>query len=169
MRKDVGVMEAEAMSLAPRVAAELLKLNRMLALGGRPLNKNGRRRIGPTQGRILAFLLSRSPDHVTLTSLAEGAALSPATASEVVRRLGERKLIRKVRSRADARMVYLSLSATGRRKAEKAAAGSHHLNAAIERLPQSEQELALHTLKNIQRAMAPGLERGRRPGPREIL
>jgi len=153
MRKDVGAMETERLALAPRVVAELLKTNRMLALGGRPVNKNGRRRIGPTQGRILAFLLSRSPDHVTLTSLAEDAALSPATASEVVRRLGERKLIRKVRSRADARMVYLSLSAAGRRKAERAAAGNNHLHAAIERLTSREQELVLHTLKNIQQAM----------------
>jgi len=161
-------METERLSLAPRVAAELLKINRMLALGGQPLNKNGRRRIGPTQGRILAFLLSRSHDHVTLTSLAEDAALSHATASEVVRRLGERKLIRKVRSRADARMVYLSLSAAGRRKAEQVAARGNHLSAAFERLPRTEQELVLHTLKNIQQAMAPGLARGRRPGPGEI-
>jgi DNA-binding MarR family transcriptional regulator len=147
------MMRESAGSLAPRIAGELLKINRMLALGGRPLNKDGRRRIGPTQGRILAFLLSRSPDPVTLTNLAEGAALSPATTSESVRGLESRKFVRKARSRDDARVVFLSLSATGRRKAERAAAGSHHLNTAIERLTSREQELVLHTLKNIQQAM----------------
>jgi DNA-binding MarR family transcriptional regulator len=153
MRRGVGVMEAEIMSLAPRVAAELLKINRMLALKSRSLNANGRDRIGPTQERILAFLLSRSPDPVTLTNLAESAALSPATASEAVRGLESRKFVRKTRSRDDARVVFLSLSATGRRKAEQATTGSHHLNAAIERLTAREQELVLHTLKNIQQAM----------------
>lgn len=155
MRKGVGMTETETMSLAPRVVAELLKVNRMLALGGRPLSKNGRRRIGSTQGRILTFLLSRSPDPVTLSTLAEGAALSPATTSEAVRALESRKFVRKARSRDDARVVYLSLSAAGRRKAERAAAGSHHLNTAIERLTSSEQELVLHTLQNIQQAMNP--------------
>ncbi len=159
MSKNVGAMKTERLSLAPRVAAELLKVNRMLARGGRPLNKNGRRRIGPTQERILTFLLSRFPDHITLSGLAEGAALSPATASEAVRRLRERKLIRKVRSRDDARVVHLSLSAAGRRKAERVAVGSNHLRAAIGRLPHREQKLVLHTLKNIRQAMAPGLER----------
>jgi DNA-binding MarR family transcriptional regulator len=153
MRKDVGAMEVETMSLAPRVAAELLKINRLLELGNRPLNKNGRRRIGPTQGRILTFLLSRSPDHITLSGLAKGVALSPATASEAVRGLSSKGFVRKSRSRDDARIVFLSLSAAGRRKSEQAAAGSHHLNAAIERLTSREQELVLHTLKNIQQAM----------------
>ena len=153
MRKDVGMMETETISLAPRVAAELLKINRLLTHGSRPVNKDGRRRIGPTQVRILAFLLSRSPDHITLSGLAEGAALSHATASEVVRRLKERGLVRKVRSRDDARVIHLSLSAAGRRKAEQVVAGSNHLRATIGRLTQREQELVLHTLKNIQQAM----------------
>jgi DNA-binding MarR family transcriptional regulator len=159
MRRDVGVMEAEPMSLAPRVVAELLKINRMLALGGRPSNKNGRRRIGPTQERILAFLRGLPHDQITLSALAEDTVLSPATASEAVRGLESRGFVRKARSKDDARVVFLSLSAAGRRKAERAAAGSHHLNVAIGRLTQREQELALRTLKNIQQAMAPGLER----------
>jgi DNA-binding MarR family transcriptional regulator len=153
MRDGFAVMQESAGSLAPGVVAELLKVNRLLAHGGRPLNKNGRRRIGPTQGRVLAFLLSRSPDPITLTSLADGAALSPATASETVRALKAKGFVRKVRSKDDARVVYLSLSAAGRRKAERAVAGSKHLNAAIERLPYREQELFFHALKNLQQAM----------------
>ncbi|TAL08602.1 MAG: MarR family transcriptional regulator [Nitrospirae bacterium] len=156
MRKDVGVIEAEIMSLAPRVAAELMKVSRTLAFDGPSLNKDGRRRIGPTQGRILTFLLSRSPDHITLSSLAEGAALSHATASEAVRALKARGFVRKARSKDDARVVFLSLSAAGRRKAERALAGSHHLNTVIERLTSREQELVFHTLKNIQQAMNHG-------------
>ncbi len=159
VRKNVGVMELETMSLAPRVAAELMKISRTLEFGSRVLNRNGRRRIGRTQGRILAFLLSRSHDRVMLTNLAKGTALSSATVSEAVKALQARGWVRKARSRDDARVVYLSLSATGRRKAAHAAAGSNHLHAAIGRLPQKEQKLVFHTLKNIQQAMAPGLER----------
>ncbi len=147
------MMRESASSLAPRITGELLKIARTLTLKSRSLNSNGKGRIGPTQERILAFLLSRSPNPLTLTNLAEGAALSPATASEAVRGLESRKFVRKARSRDDARVVFLSLSATGRRKAERAAAGSHHLNTAIERLTSREQELVLHTLKNIQQAM----------------
>ena len=147
------MVRESAGSLAPRITGELLKIGRTLTLKNRSLNTNGRDRIGPTQERILAFLLSRSPDPVTLTNLAEGAALSPATASEAVRGLESRKFVRKARSRDDARVVFLSLSAAGRRKAERATAGSHHLNTAIERLTSREQELVLHTLKNIQQAM----------------
>lgn len=158
MREDFVMMQEGAGSLAPRVAAELMKISRTLMFGNRSLNTKGNGRIGPTQGRILAFLLSQSPDHIMLTSLAEGAALSPATASEAVKELESRGFVRKVRSRDDARVVFLSLSAAGRRKAEQVA-GNHHLSAAIERLPSREQELALHTLKNIQQAMASGSER----------
>ena len=159
IRKNVGIMEERAVSLAPRVAAELMKISRMLARGDRPLNKSGRCRIGPMQGRLLAFLLSRSPDHITLTSLAEGTALSLATASEGVKGLASRGLVRKARSRDDARVVFLSLSASGRRMAEQTTPASNHLCAAIGRLTQSEQTLALHALKNIQQAMNPGLKR----------
>ena len=156
MRKDVGVVEESTVSLAPCVAVELLKISRLLELRNRLVNRNKRRRIGPTQGRILVFLLGRSPDHVTLSGLAEGAALSHATASEAVRALKARGFIRKARSREDARVIHLSLSAAGRRKAEQAAAGNNHLSAAIERLTQREQELAVHALKNIQQAMNHG-------------
>jgi DNA-binding MarR family transcriptional regulator len=146
-------METESLSLAPRVAAELLEINRMLALGDRLVNKNGGRRIGPTQRRILAFLFSRSPEHVTLSGLAEGAALSLATASESVKALEKRGLVRKVRSRDDARVIHLSLSVAGRRKAEKVTAGKDHLHATIGRLTQMEQELVLQALKNVQQGM----------------
>jgi len=153
MRKDVGVVEAETISLEPRVAAELMKISRTLTLMRWPPHKSRSQSIGPTQGRILAFLRSRSHSQITLSSLAENTALSPATASEAVRKLKERGLVRKVRSRDDARAIHLSLSAAGRRKAEQAAAGRNHLHEAIGRLTHSEQELVLHTLKNIQQAM----------------
>lgn len=145
-------MAAETMSLASHVAAELLRINRLLELS-RTLHSNGRRLIGPTQGRILAFLLRHSADHVTLSTLAKDTALSPATTSEVVKKLGERGLVRKVRSRDDARVIHLSLSAAGRRKAEKVVARSSHLHATIEKLTYSEQELVLQALKNVQHGL----------------
>lgn len=146
-------MEVETMSLASHVAAELLKINRLLEFGNRTLNRNGRRLIGPTQGRILAFLLSRFPDRITLSGLAEGAALSRATTSEIAKVLEGRGFVRKTRSKEDARVVFLSLSAAGRRKAEKVVAGNDHLHATIGRLTHGEQELVLHALKNVQQGM----------------
>jgi len=153
MRKDVGVVETETMSLEPRVAAELMKISRTLTLMSWPPRKSRSQSIGPTQGRILAFLRSRSHSQITLSALAENTALSPATASEAVRKLKERGLVRKVRSRDDARAIHLSLSAAGRRKAEQATTGENHLSAAIGRLTQREQELILNALKYIQQAV----------------
>jgi DNA-binding MarR family transcriptional regulator len=153
MRKDAGVMKADTVSVAPRVAAELMKISRTLTLMSRPPHKSRRHWISPTQRRILAFLRSRSRRQSTLSALAEGAALSSATVSEAVRALEARGLVRKVRSREDARVVYLSLSAAGRRKAAHAAAGSKHLSAAIESLTQREQQLVLHTMQKIQLTM----------------
>src|SRR2546422_284070 len=97
MRKDVGAVVMETMSLAPRVAAELMKISRTLTLMSRPPHKSRSQWIGPTQGRILAFLRSRSHSQITLSALADDAALSHATASEVVKRLEERGLVRKAR------------------------------------------------------------------------
>jgi len=151
MRKDVGVVAT--MSLVPRVAAELMKISRTLTLMSRPPHKSRSQWIGPTQGRILAFLRSRSHSQITLSALTEDTALSSATVSEAVRALEARGLVRKARSRDDARVVYLSLSAAGRRKAEQAATGSNHLNAAIRRLTHREQVLVLHALKYIQQAV----------------
>ena len=144
------------MSLTPRVAAELMKISRTLTFMSRPPHKSGSYQIGPTQGRILAFLRSQSHGQVTLSALAKGTALSPAAASEVVRALKARGLVRKARSKDDARVVYLSLSAGGRRKAKQAAAGSIHLHAALGRLTHREQERVLHTLKSIQQTMSRG-------------
>ena len=148
------MVETETISLAPRVAAELMKIKRLIELESRPFNRNGRSRIGPTQGRILTFLLRQSSGHITLSGLAEGTALSHATASEAVKALEAKGFVRKARSRDDARVIHLSLSAAGRRKAKQVASGSHHLRDAIGRLTQRKQELALHTLKNIQEAMS---------------
>src|SRR2546428_7957507 len=134
MRKDLGVVVMETMSLAPRVAAELVKISRTLTLMSWPPRKSRSQWIGPTQGRILAFLRSQYHNQITLSALAENTALSPATASEAVRKLKERGLVRKVRSRDDARVIHLALSAAGRRKAEQAAAGRNHLHEAIGRL-----------------------------------
>jgi len=146
-------MKAKTMSLAPRVAAELMKVSRTLTLMSRPPHKSRGQWIGQTQGRILAFLRSRSHSQITLSALAEHTVLSSATVSEAVRALEARGFVKKARSRDDARLVYLSLSAAGRRKAEQAAAGSNHLHVAIRRLTLREQELILHALKNIQHAV----------------
>lgn len=150
------MMQEGAGSLVPSVGAELLKVSWMLVFGGRPLNRNARRRIGPTQRRILVFLLSQSHHPVTLTRLAKGVALSLPTVSDVVKGLAARGCVRKARSKDDARVVFLSLSVAGRREAEQAVAGSHHLSAAIARLTSEEQTQVLHVLKHIQQAMAAG-------------
>src|SRR5438132_13276839 len=67
MRKDVGVVEAETISLEPRVAAELMKISRTITLMRWPPHKSRSQSIGPTQGMSHELLRSRS--HITFTYL----------------------------------------------------------------------------------------------------
>ena len=144
--------------MASRVALGLDKLG--LALKSQAWAGAGARGLTPTQGQILALLRARGERALRLTQVAEELAISAPTASDSVRALVEKGLIRKARAKDDARAVALELTAEGKNEAAWAATWPHFLLAAVEALTEEEQEIFLLALIKIIHALG---ERGQIP------
>jgi DNA-binding MarR family transcriptional regulator len=111
------------------------------------------RRITPLQAQTLTILRMRPKSTATVSEIGEELAVALPTASEVLRVLELRGLIKKQRSKADARTVMVSLTPKGRRKADVAAGWPDFLAAAAAVLPPAEQESLLRTLIKMIRTL----------------
>lgn len=138
-------LEREAGGLAERLAHALGRIS--LALRHHAHRGAAARGLTPTQGEILVWLRRHGP--ATLTEVARGLAVTAATASDAVDALVAKKLVRKRRGPGDARAVCLTLTASGRREAARAAAWPAFLSEAAELLPESEQRALLAALVRI--------------------
>ena len=130
--------------MASRVAVGLNKLG--LALKSQAWVGAGERGLTPTQGQILTLLRTRGDRALRLTQVAEQLAISPPTASDSVRALVEKGLVRKARAKDDARAVALELTVTGHGEAQQAAAWPDFLLKAVDTLTPAEQEVFLTSL-----------------------
>jgi DNA-binding MarR family transcriptional regulator len=88
-----------------------------------------------------------------LSELAEALAVTPATASDAVSTLLRKDLIRKARSREDARALTLTLTARGRREASRTSQWPDFLLGAIDALTPAEQGIFLLALVKMVRAL----------------
>lgn len=150
--------EASVEPPGQRIRTALTKIS--LALKNQVRNEAGALRLSPTQGQILAFLRS-CPNHgATLTAIAQAIAITPGTASTAVRTLEKQGLVRKVRSKHDARFVTMTLSAKGQRVAEQTASCPDFLTEVAEAFSSAEEEVFLRTLIRIVRTLQ---ERGEVP------
>ena len=131
-------------SLAHRLASGLVEIG--LALNHHDRRTAGSNGLGLTQTRILEFLRQCPKRSARLSAIAKGLSITPATACESVRTLTQKALVRKVRSETDERVVIITLSAKGHRKADHAAGQEGFLIAAAESLTPVEQEALLKTL-----------------------
>lgn len=131
-------------SLAHRLANGLVKIG--LALNRHDRKMAGSNGLGLTQTRILEFLRQCPKRSARLSVIARGLSITPATACESVRTLTQKGLVRKVRSKTDERVVIITLSAKGHRKADHAAGQEGFLIAAAESLTPVEQEALFKTL-----------------------
>ncbi len=109
----------------------------------------------PTQSQILALLRARG-DSVTLGELARELGVSAPTASESVATLAVKGLVEKVRSRT----LAVSLTARGRREADRAARWPDFLLEAVDALTPDEQAVFLRGLATMIRTLQ---EQGRIP------
>lgn len=140
-----------------RVAAGLIKIG--LALRHRAWQGAGPRGITPTQGQILA-LLQRHPDGLSLTTIAEQLAVTAPTASDAVRALTEKGMVRKTRAAVDRRAIQVTLTESGWREAAQAATWPEFLADAAGALSEQEQTVFLRALIKMIRALQ---ERGEIP------
>ena len=144
----MNVLESQTEPLTRRVATGLGKIG--LAIKSRAWKEAGVRRITPLQAQTLTILRMRPKSAATVSEIGEELAVALPTASEVLRVLEQRGLIKKQRSKTDARTVMVSLTTKGRRKADVAAGWPDFLAAAAEVLPPTEQESLLQNSRAMQ-------------------
>jgi len=147
----VDILEAQSESVSRRVATGLGKIG--LAIKSRAWKEAGVRRITPLQAQTLTILRMSPKCTATVSEIGDELAVALPTASEVLRVLQLRGLIKKQRSKADARTVMVSLTAKGRRKADVAAGWPDFLAAAADVLPPAEQLSLLRTLIKMIRTL----------------
>lgn len=99
----------------------------------------GRTGLTPMQSQVLALLLGRAGEDVGVSAVAAQLAVKLPTASEAVSALESRGLVRKRRSKSDARAVSLALTAAGRREASRASAWPDALLSAVSALDDAER------------------------------
>ncbi len=95
-----------------------------------------------------------------LSEIADGLAVTPATASDAVAALVEKGLVQKGRAADDARAIAITLTAKGQREAESAASWPDFLLAAVDELSREEQEIFFRSLIKMVRVLQ---ERGQIP------
>ncbi len=122
--------------LADRLTTALSKIT--LAVRSQNWQRARARGLTPTQAQILVLL---SADKVgrRLGPIATALGVTPATASDAVGSLAQKRLLRRGRSGADARALSLTLTAAGRREAGRAADFGAFLAEAASRLEPAEQ------------------------------
>lgn len=141
-----------------RVAAGLAKIG--LAIKTRAWREAGRRGLTPTQGQVLTLLRLRPQTGMRLAEIAQGLAVTAATASDAVAALARKGLVKKLRAADDGRSLAVRLTSAGSREADRVAGWPDFLLDAIEALSPGEQEVFLRGLIEMIRRLQ---ERGQIP------
>jgi DNA-binding MarR family transcriptional regulator len=98
-------------SLPDRLVTGLSKIG--LAMKSRTWRRKGRQGIGPLQIQVLTFLRSRPNHSATVSTIARELSVKLPTASEVIRTLEQKRLVRRRRREVDNRVVTVHLTALG--------------------------------------------------------
>jgi DNA-binding MarR family transcriptional regulator len=132
-------------SIEQRVSIGLAKIG--LAIKSQSWQDAGNQGLTPTQGQILTLLQSKIG--LRLSEIAEGLAVTPATASEAVSSLVEKGLVQKAKSAQDKRAIALTLTEAGKQQAAQVACWPDFLLGAVEELSEEEQVVFLKGLIKI--------------------
>lgn len=103
----------------------------------------------PTQGQILALLLSKPNEGTRLSAIAEGIATSPATASDAISTLVQKKFVSRERAADDRRAIAVRLTTEGRQQAKRVKNWPDFLLNAVEAIPAEEQAVFFKGLTTI--------------------
>ncbi len=138
------LIKVERDPLPGRVVAGLSKIG--LAMKSRPWRRQGRQGVGPLQVQVLTFLRSQPNRCAMVSVIARELSVKLPTASEVIRTLEEKKLVRRRRSDTDNRVVTVHLTAKGLKAGEVVTGWPEALSAATEQLSNQEQAALLSIL-----------------------
>lgn len=107
------------------------------------------RSLTPTQGQILGFLASRAHQSVRLNDVAAELCLTAATASEAVMTLVAKKFVHKALAAEDQRALAITLTAAGRREAQRVTGWTQVVQAGVKSLTPDEQAVFLRGLTKV--------------------
>jgi len=138
-------------ALVVRLVAGLHKIG--LAMKTRPWRRTGMAGIGPLQVQVLRALCSTAKGAATVSAVARELSVKLPTASEVIKTLEEKHLVRRVRSDVDNRVVTVHLTAKGRREGRAVSDWPAMVDAVTKHLSQEEQSRLLQTLVKLIRAL----------------
>lgn len=135
--------------LPDRLVTGLSKIG--LAMKSRTWRRQGRKGVGPLQMQVLTYLKSCPGQTATISTIARELAVKLPTASEVIRTLAEKGLVRRRPGETDQRVVKVSLTAKGAKAGMSDSAWPELVAAAASQLtPQEQVSLLTALVKLIQ-------------------
>lgn len=138
-------------SLPDRLVTGLSKIG--LAMKSRTWRRKGRQGIGPLQIQVLTFLRSRPNRSATVSTIARELSVKLPTASEVIRTLEQKRLVRRRRREVDNRVVTVHLTSLGAKAGHVENRWPEILASATENLSTQEQVALLTALVKLIRAL----------------
>lgn len=134
-------------SVVDHITVGLLKV--ATALRSQAWEGGAARKLTPTQGQILVLLADRAESAMRLNDVAQELCLTAATVSDAVITLVEKTLVKKERSAGDQRALVMTLTAAGRRAAQRAAGWTEVVRAGVKSLTPDEQAIFLRGLTKV--------------------
>lgn len=137
--------------LPDRLVTGLSKIG--LAMKSRTWRRQGRKGVGPLQVQVLTYLRSCHDQAATVSTIARELAVKLPTASEVIRTLSEKGLVRRRQKEADHRIVKVHLTARGAKAGKVESGWPEILAAATKQLSLQEQVSLLTALVKLIRVL----------------
>jgi DNA-binding MarR family transcriptional regulator len=145
------LLKIDQESLPDRLVIGLSKIG--LAMKSRTWRRKGRAGIGPLQIQVLTFLRSRPTHSATVSTIARELSVKLPTASEVIRTLEGKRLVRRRRREIDNRVVTVHLTSLGAKAGHVENRWPEILASATENLSMQEQVALLGSLVKLIRAL----------------
>lgn len=138
-------------SLPDRLVTGLSKIG--LAMKSRTWRRQGQKGVGPLQVQVLSYLRSCPNQTATVSTIARELTVKLPTASEVIRTLAEKRLVRRRQREADHRIVTVHLTSLGAKAGKVSSGWPEVLAAATEQLSLEEQVSLLTALVKLIRVL----------------
>ncbi|MCP4132344.1 MAG: winged helix-turn-helix transcriptional regulator [bacterium] len=110
-------------------------------------------KISPVQMQILLYIRDNPSSFNKVSILSKEFDLTKATISDAVSSLEEKKMVKKIKEKDDKRSSILSLTAKGKKLAEKASAWPAPMQLALKKLPTDQKEQAMLLLMNLLKSL----------------
>ncbi len=146
-----SVEKIEQEPLPDRLVTGLSKIG--LAMKSRTWRRQGRKGVGPLQVQVLRYLKTCPNQAATVSTIARELTVKLPTASEVIRTLAEKRLVRRRQEQVDQRIVMVHLTALGAKAARVEDGWPELLAAATQQLSAHEQVSLLTALTKLIRVL----------------